>query len=69
MTDLERRMGEMHDERELMLKTEPMGRMRHFETRMEARIEELALCSLHTKCRGSVQFAGCSPFYQTSLSN
>ena len=42
MTDLERRMGEMHDELELMLKTEPMGRMGHFESRMEARIEELA---------------------------
>ena len=42
MTDLERRMGEMHDELELMLKTELMGRMGHFESRMEARIEELA---------------------------
>ena len=42
MTDLERRMGEMHDELELMQKTELMGRMGHFESRMEARIEELA---------------------------
>jgi hypothetical protein len=42
MTDLERRMGEMLGELELMLKTELMGRMGHFETRMEARIEELA---------------------------
>ena len=36
---LERRMGEMRDDLELMLKAELMGRMGNFETRMEAQLE------------------------------
>jgi hypothetical protein len=39
---LERRMGEMRDDIELMLKAELMGRLGNFETRVEADIEALA---------------------------
>jgi hypothetical protein len=39
---LERRMGEQKDDIELMLKAEIMGRLGHFETRIEAQIEALS---------------------------
>ena len=41
MSDLESRMSETRDDIELMLKAELMGRMGHFETRMERQMEEL----------------------------
>ena len=41
MTDLERRMGEMREDIELMLKTGLMGRMGHFEIQVERRIDDL----------------------------
>jgi uncharacterized coiled-coil protein SlyX len=42
MGELERRMGEQKDDIELMLKAEIMGRLGHFETRIEAQIEALS---------------------------
>ena len=39
---LERRIHDVRDDIELMLKAELMGRMGNFETRMEARLDALA---------------------------
>jgi uncharacterized protein YhaN len=41
MSDVERRMGEMRDDIELMLKTELMGRMGMFEAQVGHRLDEL----------------------------
>lgn len=38
--ELERRIVETKDDMELMIRSELMGRMAHFETRMEARFRE-----------------------------
>jgi len=38
---LERRMGETRDDIEVMVKTELMGRLGHFETQMEGRLEAI----------------------------
>jgi len=37
---LERRMSEMRDDLELMIKSELMGRLTHFETRMDEKLEQ-----------------------------
>ncbi len=39
---MERRVGELKDDIELMLKSELMGQLTHFETRIEASIDQLA---------------------------
>jgi hypothetical protein len=39
--DVDRRLGEVRDDIEVMLKAELMGRMGHFETRIEARLEAI----------------------------
>jgi len=41
MGELDRRMGEIKDDIELMLKAELMARMGNFESRFEARLEAL----------------------------
>ena len=41
MGELDRRMGEMKDDIELMLKAELMGRMGNFESRFEDRLDRL----------------------------
>lgn len=41
MGELDRRMGEVKDDIELMLKAELMGRVGNFETRFEARLDDL----------------------------
>jgi len=38
---IERRVGEIRDDIELMVKTELMGRLGHFETQIEARLDAL----------------------------
>ena len=38
----ERKLGEIRDEIELMVKSELMGRLGHFETQIEARLDALA---------------------------
>jgi hypothetical protein len=39
---VERRVGELRDDLELMIKAELMGRLGHFETQMEHRLDALA---------------------------
>lgn len=40
--ELDRRIGDTRDEIELMLKGEMIGRLTHFETRIDERLEALA---------------------------
>ena len=39
---LDRRMGELRDDLEMMLKSEIMGALTHFETRLEGTVDRLA---------------------------